>query len=168
MTWPAIAAMDQSSFVQTFGGIYEHSPWLAEAVFRGGLNIADDHVDGLHHRLSTQLSQASREQQLALIQAHPDLAGKAALAGRVTADSAAEQSSAGLDQCSAEELEQFRQLNTAYLDKFGFPFIIAVKGLDRSMILQSFAQRLENSPELEFDRALLEINRIARFRLEAL
>lgn len=168
MAWQTIVGMDETTFVQVFGGIYEHSPWLAEAIFREGLTAADDSVIGLHQKLSVSLSQASREQQLTLIRAHPDLAGKAALAGQVTADSAAEQQAAGLDQCSVAELEQFHLLNAAYLDKFGFPFIIAVKGLDRSGILETFAQRLENAPDNEFNCALLEINKIAGFRLEAM
>ena len=168
MVWPAIGDMDELRFVQTFGGIYENSPWLAKAVFSEGINAVDDNVDGLHRKLSASLSRAPRDRQLELIRAHPDLAGKAALAGRVTADSAAEQHSAGLGQCSPVELEQFKSLNAAYLDKFGFPFIIAVKGLSRSGILAIFQQRLENSPGAEFDGALREINRIARLRLEAL
>jgi len=168
MTWPAVLAMDEITFVQTFGGIYEHSRWLAKAVFDDGLESTDGSLDAVHRKFSACLSGAQREQQLDLIRAHPDLAGKAALAGRVTASSAAEQQSAGLDQCSEQELARFQHLNGAYLDKFGFPFIIAVKGLNRSAILKSFQQRLNHTPATEFACALDEINRIARLRLEAL
>lgn len=168
MAWPGVLDMDEATFVQTFGGIYEHSPWLAQSVFRDGLKAVDDNVNGLLRKFAASLSSAPRNRQLDLIRAHPDLAGRAALAGRVTANSAAEQHSAGLDQCSPNELARFTHLNAAYLDKFGFPFVLAVKGLSRTGILAAFERRLENSLDAEFEYALHEINRIARLRLEAL
>ena len=141
---------------------------MAQTVFAGSLDAEDDNINGLHRKFSAVLSSAPRSRQLELIQTHPQLAGKAAVAGRVTADSASEQHSAGLDRCSEEELQQFKDLNAAYLDQFGFPFIIAVKGLSRSRILAAFKRRLAETASAEFDRALVEINRIARLRLEAL
>ena len=114
------------------------------------------------------VDEAGRERQLALIQAHPDLAGKAAARGELTASSTDEQASAGLDRCSPEELTRVQTLNQAYKDKFGFPFIMAVKGQSRASILAAFAQRLDNSPEVEFAEALAQIAKIARLRLLAL
>ena len=109
-----------------------------------------------------------REAQLALINAHPDLAGKAALRGELTAASSAEQAGAGIQACSAEEFARFGELNAAYKARFGFPFIMAVKDSNRQQILDAFAQRLNNTPEQEFARALAEINQIALLRLQAL
>ena len=103
-----------------------------------------------------------------LVRAHPDLAGKAALAGALTADSTAEQAGAGLDRCSPEELAEFHALNTAYKEKFGFPFIVAVKGLTRHDILEQFRRRLENDAATELATAFEQIHKIARLRLEAL
>ena len=114
------------------------------------------------------MDSASRHDKLALIRAHPDLAGRLATAGELTADSAAEQASAGLDQCSAEEFEKFQALNRAYVEKFEFPFVMAVRGRQRSEILEAFAERVENSYEDEFATALREIHQIARMRLEQL
>lgn len=111
---------------------------------------------------------AAPERQLELIRAHPDLAGKAQLAGELTASSTAEQASAGLDQCSPEEYERFQALNSAYRDKFGFPFVLAVRGRSRAEILEVFAARLGNDYEVEFETALAEIHQIARLRLEAM
>lgn len=111
---------------------------------------------------------AAVEQQLDLIRAHPDLAGKAQVAGELTPDSAVEQAGAGLDQCSTDEFERFQALNAAYRDKFGFPFVMAVRGHDRTSILDTFASRLENDHDLEFETALVEIHKIARLRLDAM
>jgi OHCU decarboxylase len=111
---------------------------------------------------------AAVEQQLELIRAHPDLAGKAQLAGELTEDSTQEQASAGLDQCSSEEFGRFQSLNTAYWDKFGFPFVMAVRGSSRAEIIDAFTARLENDYDLEFETALTEIHKIARLRLDAM
>jgi OHCU decarboxylase len=107
-------------------------------------------------------------EQLALINAHPDLAGKAAVRGELTASSTAEQAGAGISECTAEEFSRFTQLNDAYKAKFGFPFIMAVKGSNRHQILAAFEERIHNSPEQEFACALAEINKIALFRLQQL
>jgi 2-oxo-4-hydroxy-4-carboxy-5-ureidoimidazoline decarboxylase len=111
---------------------------------------------------------ATRERQLALIRAHPDLAGRAAIAGELTAASSAEQASAGLDRCTPEEFARFQELNDSYKGRFGFPFILAIKGRTRAGILAAFEQRLDNTPAAEFEEALRQIARIARLRLEDL
>ena len=162
------SALSRAAFVATFADIYEHSPWVAESVFAQGIGPADDAIEHLHGRMARVLLNAGREAQLALINAHPDLAGKAALRGELTAASTAEQAGAGIQACSAEEFARFGELNAAYKARFGFPFIMAVKGSDRQQILDSFAQRLNNTPEQEFARALAEINKIALLRLQAL
>jgi OHCU decarboxylase len=159
--------LERAAFVATFGGIYEHSAWVAERTFDEGLPLPDS-VEALHQRLAAQVARASHTEQLALIQAHPDLAGRAALAGELTAASSGEQAGAGLDQCTPDELERFTRHNQAYRAKFGFPFIMAVKGSNRHLILAAFEERLPNSPAQEFQRALTEIDRIALFRLQTL
>ncbi|KUM43580.1 2-oxo-4-hydroxy-4-carboxy-5-ureidoimidazoline decarboxylase [Pseudomonas sp. EpS/L25] len=159
--------LDRAAFVAAFGGIYEHSAWVAERAFDEGQPLPDA-IEALHQRLSAQVARASHIEQLALIQAHPDLAGRAALAGELTAASTSEQAGAGLDQCNADELARFTRYNDAYREKFGFPFIMAVKGSNRHLILAAFEERLPNTPEQEFQRALAEIDRIALFRLQTL
>jgi OHCU decarboxylase len=111
---------------------------------------------------------ASAERQLELIRAHPDLAGKAQVAGDLTAESTTEQSSAGLDQCTPDEYEQFQTLNSRYKEKFGFPFVMAVRNSSRRQILDAFEGRLQNEYDDEFEAALIEIHKIARLRLEAM
>jgi len=160
-----ISGMDKDQFVDTFGGVYEHSPWIATQAWETGLNQSHDTLDGLAILLAGVVDTASTERQLALINAHPDLAGKAAQAGELTEESSSEQAGAGIDQCNAEEFAQFQQFNQAYRKKFDFPFIMAVKGANRQQILQSFAQRLPNDYQTEFQQALMQIHRIARFRL---
>ncbi|UTW07665.1 2-oxo-4-hydroxy-4-carboxy-5-ureidoimidazoline decarboxylase [Pseudomonas benzenivorans] len=160
--------LSRADFVQAFADIYEHSPWVAEQAYDLGLDSGLDEVDGLHQRMADLLLSASREAQLALINAHPDLAGKAAVRGELTASSTSEQAGAGINQCTAEEFARFTELNDAYKAKFGFPFIMAVKGSDRHQILAAFEERIHNSPEQEFTRALAEINKIALFRLQQL
>jgi OHCU decarboxylase len=158
--------MTREAFVACFGGIYEHSPWIAEAVWgSAGPGTDCDTVAGLAEAMAAALDAAPRGVKLALIRAHPDLAGKAAVAGELTADSASEQAGAGLDRCSPEEFARFQELNAAYKAKFGFPFIIAVRGLGRAEILDAFERRLGNGAEAEFATALGEINRIAAMRL---
>ena len=158
--------MDTHDFIARYGGVYEHSPWVAE---RAALLAEDvDDISVLAMLMADCVDNAATEQQLALIRAHPDLAGKAQVAGELTADSNLEQASAGLDHCSPEEFERFQSLNAAYRDKFGFPFVMAVRGSNRAEILDAFAARLENDYELEFETALLEIHKIARLRLAAM
>ena len=114
------------------------------------------------------LLSASHEAQLALINAQPDLAGKVAVRGELTASSTSEQAGAGIHECTAEEFARFNELNDAYKAKFGFPFIKAVKGSNRHQILAAFEERIHNTPEQEFQTALAEINKIAMFRLQQL
>ncbi len=160
--------LDRAAFVATFGPVYEHSPWVAEALWGQGLDEGHDTPEGLQAALAAIVEAAPRERQLALLQAHPDLAGRLALRGGLTARSAAEQAGAGLDACTPEELRRFTALNDAYKRRFGFPFIMAVKGRTRGEILAAFERRLSNDPATEFRTALDEVHRIALFRLQEL
>ncbi|HCH24021.1 MAG TPA: 2-oxo-4-hydroxy-4-carboxy-5-ureidoimidazoline decarboxylase [Oceanospirillaceae bacterium] len=157
--------MTRMAFVEHFKDLYEHSPWVAEGVYDNGLAVAHSQRDSLHEVFVAVMLGADQERQLALINAHPDLAGKAAIAGELTEASTSEQSGAGIQDCSTEEFAEFTQLNTAYKAKFGFPFIKAVKGSNRHQILAAFRQRIDNTPGQEFEQALVEINKIAGFRL---
>ena len=165
---PPAHTLNEANFVNRFGGVYEHSPWIAQQCHQNSLSEQENTPAGLSEALQVVVAGASREQLMALINAHPDLAGKAAVQGTLTAESTSEQSSAGIDQCSAEEFERFQRFNTAYKDKFGFPFIMAVKGSNRHLILAAFEERLEHDAEAEYQRAISEINKIARFRLDAI
>ncbi len=159
--------MNETEFVATYGGIYEHSPWVAERVHALlGERSAD--IDLLARLMADSVDNASLEMQMELIRAHPDLAGKAQVAGDLTADSTEEQSRAGLGQCTNEEFELFQKLNSAYKDKFEFPFIKAVRESNRTEILDAFASRLQNDIAAEFEAALQEIHKIARLRLAAM
>jgi OHCU decarboxylase len=162
------SSLSRAAFIAAFADIYEHSPWVAERTYDRGEPVSFDEIDSLHAQMSRVLLAASRAEQLALINAHPDLAGKAAIRGELTAASSAEQAGAGIQDCSPEEFARFSALNAAYKARFGFPFIKAVKGSNRQQILAAFEQRLPHSPEQEFATALAEINRIALFRLQAL
>ncbi|AXY41836.1 MULTISPECIES: 2-oxo-4-hydroxy-4-carboxy-5-ureidoimidazoline decarboxylase [Halomonas] len=164
---PRPSELDRAAFVAGYGEIYEHSPWVAELAWERGLTEAHDRPEALAALMGEMLEGASPERQLEVIRAHPDLAGKAALAGTLTDDSTREQAGAGLDQCSPEELARFERLNEAYKAKFGFPFVMAVKGSDRFAILDAFEVRLENTPAEERRTAVEQINRIALFRLQA-
>ncbi|MGQ7261380.1 2-oxo-4-hydroxy-4-carboxy-5-ureidoimidazoline decarboxylase [Vreelandella sp. V005] len=164
---PAPSQCSLEMLTHHYGDIYEHSPWVAEAAWQHGLTEAHDTPDALAELMGLMLQQASSEQQISVIRAHPDLAGKAALAGELTQDSTSEQAGAGLDQCSPEEFARFEDLNAAYKEKFGFPFVIAVKGLDRHGILDAFEARLHNDAATERQTAIEQIIRIARFRLRA-
>src|SRR5258705_9207442 len=135
-----INALDRAAFVERLGGIVEHSPWIAEGAW---LRHPFASVDALHAAMVATLMGSPVETQLVVIRAHPELAGKAAIRGEMTADSKLEQSSAGLSQCSPQEFARLTALNRAYRAKFGFPFIIAVAGLDRAAIIQRFPARLE-------------------------
>nr|WP_194718559.1 2-oxo-4-hydroxy-4-carboxy-5-ureidoimidazoline decarboxylase [Pseudomonas typographi] len=160
--------LDRQGFIAAFGDIYEHSPWVAEAAFDSAHGTELDQVESLHQHMSQALHRAGRERQLALINAHPDLAGKAAVAGELTAASTREQAGAGIHECTAEEFARFTALNSAYKARFGFPFIMAVKGSNRQQILAAFEQRIGHTPEQEFRCALAEIDKIALLRLLAL
>ncbi len=166
--YPLPSEMAKKEFVDRFGGIYEHSPWVAEIAFDQGISARHNTAKRLAAALARALATAPPAQKLALINAHPDLAGKAALRGELTAASTSEQAGAGLDQCSAEDYARFEALNAAYKAKFGFPFIIAVGGKTRADILNAFEARIAHDREIEFDTALEQINRIALLRLEQL
>ncbi|VXB80961.1 2-oxo-4-hydroxy-4-carboxy-5-ureidoimidazoline decarboxylase [Pseudomonas sp. 8AS] len=162
------SSLSRAAFIAAFADIYEHSPWVAARTYDQGEPASFDEIDRLHAQMAAVLLAASRDEQLALINAHPDLAGKAAIRGELTAASSAEQAGAGIQDCSPEEFARFSALNAAYKARFGFPFIKAVKGSNRQQILAAFEQRLHHSPEQEFATALAEINRIALLRLQAL
>ena len=159
------STLSRDAFVQAFADIYEHSPWVAEKAFDLGQDASIDEIETLHQRMSDILLSADHASQLALINAHPDLAGKAAVQGELTESSTNEQAGAGIHQCTAEEFARFTELNDAYKARFQFPFIMAVKGSNRHQILASFEKRIHNSVEAEFKEALAQINLIALFRL---
>ena len=165
MTLDELNAIDAAGFVAALGGVFEHSPWVAEAALA---KRPFARVEELHRAMVEAVASAGEERQLALIRAHPELAGKVAVRGELTADSRQEQSGAGLTQCSPQEFARLNELNRAYNAKFGFPFIIAVKGLDRAAIIARFAQRIEHDRSTEFREALEQIARIARLRLDAM
>ncbi|MEK9926439.1 MAG: 2-oxo-4-hydroxy-4-carboxy-5-ureidoimidazoline decarboxylase [Alphaproteobacteria bacterium] len=164
----APSQMTDDAFMTSFGSIYEHADWVASTILADGVSGADDEISHLAMRMAAIVDAAGHEAQLALLRAHPELAGKLALAGELTAESTNEQAGAGLDQCSPEEFDAFQRLNTAYGDKFGHPFIIAVRGLNRSDILAAFERRIDNDAATEFATALAEVHKIARLRLEAM
>jgi 2-oxo-4-hydroxy-4-carboxy-5-ureidoimidazoline decarboxylase len=160
-----INSLGRAAFTGTLGHLFEHSPWVAEATwpqrpFRDAAH--------LHTALCATMRGASRERQLALIRAHPDLAGRLAQQNRLTAESAREQASAGLGQMGADELAAFEKLNATYRERFGFPFIICARLNARAAILAAMQARLGNPPETEFQTALGEIEKIARLRLDDL
>jgi len=159
-------ALSESDFITRFGGVYEHSAWVAEEAAAIAADLGD--MERVAELMADCVDNASTEWQLALIRAHPDLAGKAQIAGELTKDSTTEQSSAGLDQCSTEEYERFQTLNHDYQEKFGFPFVMAVRDSTRTEILAAFENRLENDPDTEFETALAEIHKIAALRLSAM
>lgn len=161
-------AMDGQSFLQTYGGVYEHSCWVAEALWQAGLSKDCDTVTGLATAMAGIVDSVSGEQRRTLIKAHPDLAGRAALAGELTAHSNEEQASAGIDQCTPEEFERFQSFNTRYREQFGFPFVMAVRGSDKREILAAFERRLRHDAQLEFDIAIAEVHKIAKLRLIAI
>ena len=160
--------MDRAAFVAAFGSIFEHSPWIAARTFDGELGPANDTATGLHFALRSQFRMATEAEQLAVLRAHPDLAGKLAAAKRLTDASAAEQASAGLDLLTDDEREKFTHLNAAYVHKFNFPFIIAVRDHSKVEILDAFERRLGNSWETEVLTASRQVERIALLRLKAL
>lgn len=160
----APSRMSRALFVELFGDVFEHSPGIAEEAHAAGLGSGQDTPEGLHAALAAVLRAAPRERQLALIHAHPDLAGRLAT-DAMTPDSQAEQASAGLDRLGEDERARFIALNDAYREKFGFPFIMAVKGRSPADILSAFEARLDHDPEQEVEIALKEIEAIALLRL---
>jgi 2-oxo-4-hydroxy-4-carboxy-5-ureidoimidazoline decarboxylase len=164
-TLEALNRASADELERALGGIFEHSPWIA-ARASGARPFAS--VEALYGAMVAVVRRASREEQLALLRAHPDLAGRAARAGALTSASAAEQSSAGLDRLDDEEYERFGRLNAAYREKFGFPFIIAVRRHDKRQILTAFETRLQNTEAQEVETALSQVFEIARLRLTGL
>ena len=160
--------MTRDQFIEAFGGVFEHSPWIAERAFEDELGPAHDTAVGLHGALCQQFRAASREERLGVLKAHPDLAGKLAAAKRLTEHSAREQAGAGLDALTDREKARFSELNRTYTRKFGHPFIIAVRGLDKAQILAAFERRINNDREDEFAEACRQVERIALLRLEDL
>lgn len=158
--------MDREAFVHNFGGIFEHSPWIAERAHDLELGPAHDTAGGLHNALCRAFRAASETERLSVLKAHPDLAGKLAAAKRLTADSTREQASAGLDALTDKERELFSKLNAAYVTTFGLPFIIAVKGKNKDEILAAFEARIGNSRGVEFETACAQVERIALLRLK--
>jgi N-carbamoyl-L-amino-acid hydrolase len=161
---------DEGGFVALLDGIYEHSPWIAAAAFRARPAAGHASLAALKHALVQAVREAGREAQLGLIRAHPELAGKAMVAKSLTAESTDEQTRSGLTHCSADEFAQLQQLNAAYNARFGWPFILAVRGprgegLTRAEIIATFARRLAGHPDFEFAECLRNIHRIAEIRL---
>jgi 2-oxo-4-hydroxy-4-carboxy-5-ureidoimidazoline decarboxylase len=161
MTVAEVNRMDQPEFVAALGWLFEHSPWVANRAFsaRPFANL-----NALHAAMVQEVEQATFAESLALLQAHPDLSTRA----RVSEASTAEQAGAGLDSLTPAEFEQLQRLNASYRGRFGFPFLLAVKGSTKHDILRALQARMENSPEDEYREALRQVYRIARFRLEGL
>ncbi|KAB1087586.1 2-oxo-4-hydroxy-4-carboxy-5-ureidoimidazoline decarboxylase [Neorhizobium galegae] len=158
----------RGDFIAMFGGVFEHSPFIAERAYDSGLMLVPLTSKSVHDALTSIFRKASREERLGVLRAHPDLAGKLAIAGELTEDSKKEQAGAGLDRLSAAEHARFTEFNTAYTQKFGFPFIIAVKGLTKDDILAAFEKRIDNSADEEFDTATTQVEKIALLRLQSL
>jgi chitin deacetylase len=156
------------AFVARFGGIFEHSPWIAERAHALELGPAHDSAAGLHNALARMFRSASPAERLGVLRAHPDLAGKLAAAKRLTAESTQEQASAGLDALTDAERADFQRLNTDYMEKHGFPFIIAVRDNTKAGILAAFHRRIGNDTATEFDEACAQVERIAELRLKDL
>ena len=156
----------KSGFVARFGNVYEHSAWVAERAF--------DHLEGVDgiqaigKVMAECVDRAPFDLQLKLIRSHPDLADKAGVAGDLTAESAVEQSSAGLDRCSPDEYARLAALTRSYRKRFGFPFVMAVRGSSPTNILNALRSRLGNDPAVEFETALAEIHKIALLRLQSI
>jgi 2-oxo-4-hydroxy-4-carboxy-5-ureidoimidazoline decarboxylase len=162
MTDSDFNAMSSEDFVARYASVVEHSPWVVEraAARRPFADLAEGIV--------AVLADATPEEQLSVIRAHPELAGRAAIAGTLTEESRSEQASAGLDRMTRQEFERFHTLNAAYGERFGFPFVICVRRTDRAGILRAMAERLANDREAEVETALAEIGHIVRLRLETL
>jgi OHCU decarboxylase len=165
MTLAQLNSLPREEFVRLVGPVFEHSPWIAEAAW---VNRPFANVEQLHDALCQRVRAASESQQLALIRAHPDLVGRAALAGTLTRESTKEQAIAGLSQLTAGEIAAFQKYNAAYREKFGFPFVICARLNKKEAILAGFETRLHNSTEQEVAAALEEIFKIAELRLRDL
>jgi len=169
-TLASLNSLDDAAFAAALDGIYEHSPWIAA---RAAPKRPFASLAALKLALQEVVDAASPDQRLALLRAHPELAGKAAIAGELTQESSSEQAASGLNLCSADEYARLQELNAAYNARFGFPFILAVKGptgrgLSRTGIIETFARRLKNAPAAELAEALRQVHRIAEIRLNVL
>lgn len=164
---PKPSTLEREAFLQAFGELYEHSAWLAAAAWERGIGPQQDTAYGLLECMAQELHLAGPARELELIRAHPELAGKAALAGEISTASSVEQASAGLDRCSAQELRQLREQVALYRQRFDFPFVMAVRGRTPAEILQTMERCLANDPEKERARAINEIHRIAYLRLQS-
>ena len=160
-----VNSMGHEEFVSRFGSLFERSPWVAEGAWK---RRPFEDLDGLHAAFVRTVDDAPSGRRVALIRAHPDLAGKAALAGELTEESAGEQASAGLDRLSPEEYERFHRLNAAYREKFGLPYVVCVRDHTKESIFAGAERRLSNTRGEEIEAALGEISRISRLRLEDL
>jgi 2-oxo-4-hydroxy-4-carboxy-5-ureidoimidazoline decarboxylase len=154
--------MEESTFVSTFDAVYEHSPWVAKEAWQRRPFAS---LDALHAVMDEVVRRAGPTQQMLLIKAHPELAGRLARSGQLTAESRAEQAQAGLASLSEDLTRRMLELNHAYQQKFGFPFIICARLNNASTILQAMENRLAHSEETEFKTALQEISKIAKLRL---
>ena len=155
-------------FVTRFGGVFEHSPYIAERAVDAGLIKEPLTAIGIHAAMVSVFRAATSAERLAVLRAHPDLAGKLAIAGKLTVESRQEQAGAGLDRLSPQEHARFTELNSAYVSKFGFPFIIAVKGLSKDDILEAFEMRINNDRDTEFATATAQVEKIALLRLKTM
>jgi OHCU decarboxylase len=163
-----ISGMNKADFISLFGEVYEHSPWIAAQVWKSSLDARHDSAEQLALVFADVIHKAGRKQKLALIRAHPDLAVNVASKNELTNASRDEQRGAGLDRCSPEEFAEFRRLNDAYRRRFGFPFIVAVKGMDRQGILSALKERLSYNEDQEFETATEQVIRIGSFRIEGI
>ena len=159
MTIDTINSLNREDFVDSVGWVFEDSPWVAERAWNHRPFAT---TDALHESMSDQVEAASTEEQLKLLRAHPDLGTRL----QISDASVAEQTGAGLNQLTVHEFDQLRELNSLYKDKFGFPFLLAVKGSTKQNILEALKQRLQSEPETEFREALRQVHRIARFRIQ--
>ena len=171
--------LSRNELIQEFGSTFEHSPWVAEATFEAGafqgvsraadgvIRLQSQEAERIHGAMVEAFRAAPRERRLAVLRAHPDLAGRLAIARELSRDSESEQRGAGLDRLTPDEHDRFTYLNLEYQSRYGFPFIVAVKGLDRRAILERFESRIHNEQNVEFETACREVESIARYRLEA-
>lgn len=163
ITLEEVNELGREEFVARFGSLYEHSPWVAETAY-GERPFGS--LSEMHGIFARAVKEAPPERWLSLIKAHPDLAGKAAMAGELTPESTREQSSAGLDRLAPEEYETFTRINREYREKFGIPMIVVVREHTKESIIAQAKARLDNSEEEEIETALAEIDKIARIRLQ--
>ena len=157
--------MHREEFLAVFGQVFEHSPWVAENAWSAELEQHHDSASGLHQLMGKVVSEAEHEKKLNLLNAHPQLACAISSEG-ITETSISEQQRSGLDQCSAEEFSEFQSLNKAYREKYGFPFILAIKGYQRAEILAVFRRRLHKQKDEEFSSALEQVMKIGMYRLQ--